>query len=75
MQANFKNKQIACVEYDDLSPEQEREIFQVRSSFNIIISPKASFFRSIWTQRVQLGVTLAPAGQLPLFDIKVGELI
>ena len=26
----FKNKQITCVEYEDLTAEQEREIFQVR---------------------------------------------
>ena len=36
MQANFKNKQLACVEYDDLTPEQEREIFQVSSPSLII---------------------------------------
>ena len=27
----FRNKQIICVEYDDLSHDQEREIFQVRA--------------------------------------------
>lgn len=26
----FKYKQITCVEYEDLTAEQEREIFQVR---------------------------------------------
>jgi len=38
MQANFKNKQLACVEYDDLTPELERDIFQV-GSLSFIIPP------------------------------------
>lgn len=36
LQANFKNKQLTCVEYDDLTPEQERDIFQVGSLSFII---------------------------------------
>jgi len=29
LQQSFSNKQIVCVEYDSLTEEQEREIFQV----------------------------------------------
>jgi hypothetical protein len=29
LQQAFANKQIVCVEYDSLTEEQEREIFQV----------------------------------------------
>lgn len=37
MQA-FANKQITCVEYDSLTDDQEREIFQVLPSFNSKLS-------------------------------------
>ncbi|KAH9946705.1 hypothetical protein B0H21DRAFT_857876, partial [Amylocystis lapponica] len=49
MQA-FANKQITCVEYDNLNDDQEREIFQ------------ASLLSAI--QRVQLGVALTPAERM-----------
>ncbi|KAF8197071.1 hypothetical protein BJ912DRAFT_97097 [Pholiota molesta] len=53
MRSNFKNKQITCVEYEDLTGEQEREIFQ----------------------RVQLGVTLAPADRLPAINGPYANLV
>ena len=30
MQQIFINKQVTCIEYDSLTNDQEREIFQVR---------------------------------------------
>ncbi|KAF8966104.1 hypothetical protein BDZ97DRAFT_718075 [Flammula alnicola] len=38
MQANFRNKQITCVEYEDLTGEQEREIFQ-RVQLGVALAP------------------------------------
>ncbi|KAF5319363.1 hypothetical protein D9619_008672 [Psilocybe cf. subviscida] len=38
LQNTFKNKQITCVEYDDLKPEEEREIFQ-RVQLGVSLSP------------------------------------
>ena len=32
MQQTFANKQVTCIEYDGLTNDQEREIFQVRES-------------------------------------------
>lgn len=57
LQQAFANKQIVCVEYDSLSEEQEREIFQVCPLPNFLLS-----FTNTRLQRVQLGVALTPAG-------------
>lgn len=31
----FSNKQIVCVEYSDINPDQEREIFQVSAGASL----------------------------------------
>ena len=48
LQNTFKNKQITCVEYDDLKPEEEREIFQVGafSNFDILVLTYCSTARA-----------------------------
>lgn len=54
----FANKQIVCIEYQDLPDSEEREIFQVSPyTSHSITSPL------IQGQRVQLGMALTPAGQ------------
>jgi hypothetical protein len=58
LQQAFANKQIVCVEYDSLSQEQEREIFQVCPHGAIFLFS----FIDTRLQRVQLGVALTPAG-------------
>jgi hypothetical protein len=58
LQQAFANKQIVCVEYDSLTHEQEREIFQVCPHIAIFLFS----FIDTSPQRVQLGVALTPAG-------------
>lgn len=60
--AALSNKQIVCVEYDNLTDDQEREIFQVghSDSLTLILSLTGR-------QRVQLGVALTPAGMALYF--------
>ena len=53
----FAYKQITCVEYETLSADQEREIFQVGGKHLIVTT-----VIMIAMQRVQLGVALTPAG-------------
>lgn len=38
----FANKQIVCVEYHEISEEDEREVFQVRSN-NFFLNPSYTF--------------------------------
>jgi len=53
----FANKQIVCIEYQDLPDTDEREIFQVGSP------PFGCLFKlTAGSQRVQLGMALTPAG-------------
>lgn len=54
----FANKQIVCIEYQDLPDTDEREIFQVGS-----LSSGCSFKLIASSQRVQLGMALTPAGR------------
>lgn len=55
----FANKQIVCVEYDDLTDDQEREIFQV----SILLDKSLHTSKLMPShQRVQLGVALTTAG-------------
>jgi hypothetical protein len=53
----FAYKQITCVEYETLSPDQEREIFQVGRNHS-----RSTTVIIMVIQRVQLGVALTPAG-------------
>jgi hypothetical protein len=57
LQQAFANKQIVCVEYDGLTSEQEREIFQVCSLLSLIRprSPTSVFSvsSSVWRLRLQ----------------------
>ena len=55
----FANKQIVCVEYQDITDADEREIFQVCRGLLFI-----SAFLTLSLQRVQLGMALTPSGQL-----------
>ncbi|KAH8981423.1 hypothetical protein EDB92DRAFT_2102872 [Lactarius akahatsu] len=63
LQQAFANKQIVCVEYDGLTSEQEREIFQVCSLFALI-----RLFTNKCLQRVQLAERMqAISGPWPSF--------
>jgi len=53
----FSNKQIVCIEYQDLPDSEEREIFQVSA-----YAPCSVISLLIQVQRVQLGMALTPAG-------------
>ena len=53
----FANKQIVCVEYEELNADQEREIFQVFVMHIPWTNADKEFLK-----RVQLGVALTPAG-------------
>ena len=55
----FANKQIVCVEYQDITDADEREIFQVRHGFSFFFSSSFSHYS---LQRVQLGMALTPSG-------------
>ena len=62
MQQTFANKQVTCIEYDGLTNDQEREIFQV--SKRVWCMNSLNLF--VVFQRVQLGVALTVAGALNL---------
>lgn len=57
----FANKQIVCVEYQDITDADEREIFQVCHGRFFYF-----FFFLTELQRVQLGMALTPSGQLTI---------
>jgi len=56
----FENKMIVCIEYEGLSDDQEREMFQV------FLSSQSLFpnFLTYIFQRVQMGMALTPAGTI-----------
>lgn len=66
LRKNFANKQIVVVEYDNLTDDEQREMFQVRKfPFHLMIcSPDFEI------QRVQLGMALTPAGKHSLVIVK-----
>jgi hypothetical protein len=51
----FANKQIVCIEYMELSEDDEREIFRVRFQY---VRPSFCKIYTPYLQRVQLGVAL-----------------
>ncbi|KIP05072.1 hypothetical protein PHLGIDRAFT_169058 [Phlebiopsis gigantea 11061_1 CR5-6] len=57
---SFLMAQIVCVEYDDITEEQEREIFQVGLAYCSV--PCLLAYCDI--QRVQMGVALTPAERM-----------
>ena len=56
----FENKMIVCIEYEGLSDDQEREMFQVFLASQYL-SP--NFLTHVF-QRVQMGMALTPAGTI-----------
>ena len=56
----FANKQIVCVEYQDITDADEHEIFQVCRGLFFI----SAFFLNLSLKRVQLGMALTLSGQL-----------
>ena len=63
----FRRKQIICVEYNDVTEENEREIFQVSVPLHSDMLRSTELLYSVSYQRVQLGVALTPAGELLSF--------
>lgn len=68
LRKNFANTQIVVVEYDNITDDQQREMFQVRR-FSFPLSTYGSDFE---IQRVQLGMALTPAGKHSLVIFTLG---
>ncbi|KAK1217812.1 hypothetical protein PQX77_019518 [Marasmius sp. AFHP31] len=69
----FSNKQIVCVEYQELKDTDERDIFTVSN-----VSPSNNGFKNanlIGYKRVQLGVALTPAEKLQAISTPRVDLI
>ncbi|KAI6152714.1 hypothetical protein EDD17DRAFT_1491150 [Pisolithus thermaeus] len=56
----FANKQVVCVEYNDLTDDQEREIFQ-RVQLGVALTPAGIVFDCLWRKRLQAIVGPWPA--------------
>lgn len=65
----FTNKQIVCVEYQDLTPSAERDIFQVSALCVTLL------FSCCIQQRVQLGLALTPAEKLSVISTPRSKFI
>ena len=62
----FAHKQIACVEYQDITDVDEREIFQVcLSLLSCMIFLYSDYY---FLKRVQLGRALTPSGQFTILS-------
>ncbi|THU97548.1 hypothetical protein K435DRAFT_60783 [Dendrothele bispora CBS 962.96] len=71
---SFANKQIVCVEYQELTDENERDIFQrvqlgmaltPAEKLHVINTPRANFIRSLLTSFVEKGGALGDPQVMP----------